>query len=239
MVAIVDRRISPACEMGLLKRGFRVIKLPPFSSLPEPLSSHPDMLMIASEGEIITSCAYCDEAPYVFSDISIALQKTRLTFTSDTPGERYPYDCIFNALVIGDNLFLKTDTASRELIALAERRGLKLVHTNQGYPACTVLPLGGGAAITADNGLARVLCEEGIDVTVISNADISLPPYDYGFIGGAAGVFEDTVYFLGDPKYHRDSEKIADAIARAGMKFVALADEPLTDLGRIIILRDN
>ena len=163
----------------------------------------------------------------------------KMTFTSQAPCAPYPNDCIFNALVMGEYMIAKTDTVARELISLAERQGLKLVHTQQGYPACTVLPLGDGGAITADRGMAKVLTECGIDVTLIENGDILLPPYEYGFIGGAAGTLGNTVYFLGDPARHRDFERIAAAIERAGMRYEALSDEPLSDLGRIVFWDSN
>ena len=84
--------------------------------------------------------------------------------------------------------------------------------------------------------MAQALSKLGINVTVISNADISLPPYEYGFIGGASGVFGDTVYFLGNPDLHRDGEKIRAAITGAGYKLCALSDEPLYDYGTLIFI---
>ena len=94
----------------------------------------------------------------------------------------------------------------------------------------------GNNAITGDEGMARALTSVGIKVTLISNGDISLPPYDYGFIGGTAGVLGNTVYFLGNPMLYRDGDKIVKAITEAGYKFEALSDEPLSDLGRIIFI---
>ena len=76
----------------------------------------------------------------------------------------------------------------------------------------------------------------GINVTLIENGDIQLYPYEYGFIGGAAGVYKNEVYFLGDPATHRDSKKIHDAIINEGFIPIALSDEPLTDLGRILFI---
>ncbi len=234
-LAIADERISAGCERGLLRLGFRVIKLPPLPNLPAAMASHPDMLMLAYKNEIVTSCLYAESADYILSDITLALDGVRLNVCSDSQGDSYPYDCIYNALVIGDKLFTKTDTAASGVISLAKRHGLNIVHTNQGYPACTTLPLGNSFAITSDKGMERALQNEGIRVTLIENGDISLPPYDYGFIGGAAGTLGDTVYFLGNPEHHRAFEKIQEAIASAGMKYTALSDEPLADLGRLIL----
>ncbi len=235
MISLVDGRISEKCERRLILEGFLVIKLPASRRLSTPLASHPDMLLFCHSNNIIASAEYCESFPYVFSDIREFSKNARLTFTSDTFSEKYPYDAIFNALVIGENIFLKTDTASAAVKDYAKRKGIKLVNTEQGYPACTVLAFG-NSAITADKGMAKILRENGVCITEISNGDVSLPPYEYGFIGGASGVFRDKVYFIGDISTHRDYSVIRKAILDAGYTPVSLSDEPLVDLGRIIFI---
>lgn len=234
MICLVDERISEKCERSLLKRGFRVIKMPRSKNLGSSVASHPDMLLFYHNGTLITSSEYCDEIPYIFSDIR-EFSSTSFIFTSDTQKPSYPQDAIFNALCIGEHVFLKEDTVSDAVKEYTGKRGLTPVAVKQGYPACTVLAFGNNA-ITADLGMASALSKAGIKVTLISNGDISLPPYEYGFIGGASGVLGKTVYFLGDPMLHRDGAKITGAITDAGYNFLALSDEPLSDLGRIIFI---
>ena len=233
-IALTDERISTKCERGLMLRGFRVLKMPRCSDLPEAMCSHPDMLMFAHKKRIITSAEYCDIADFTFSELSAHISGIFFTFTVDKLGKEYPSDCIFNALVIGDKMFCKADTASRAVTEYARMAGLKVIKVKQGYPACTVLPLGDKAAITSDRGMAAALRAEGIRTTVIDDGGIILPPYDFGFIGGAAGVFRDTVYFLGDIDTHPSSSLIKQAISDEGMLYESLSDEPLFDLGRII-----
>jgi hypothetical protein len=114
--------------------------------------------------------------------------------------------------------------------------GLEFIHTNQGYPACTVLKLTEKIAVTADDGMAKALSDKGITVYKIENSDkIKLPPYPYGFIGGCAGVFEDKVYFAGDLHFHPSCDIIKAAAAAAGLECVSLADgENLLDVGRLV-----
>ena len=79
--------------------------------------------------------------------------------------------------------------------------------------------------------------EKNYDLSIIiENGDISLPPYEYGFIGGAAGVYKNEVYFLGDISLHRSAKKICDAIRAEGFEPVSLSSEPLSDLGRILFI---
>ena len=235
MICLVDERISEKCERALLLRGARLIKLPPSEKLPAPMASHPDMLLFLHKNRIIASAEYCERYPYIFSDIRAFSDLAQFTFTADVFGDKYPNDAIFNALTVGDRMFLKKDTASKAVISYAETCGLDIINTRQGYPACTVLAFG-GAAITADVGMARQLTEAGIRVTLIENGDILLPPYGYGFIGGASGVYKNEVYFLGDVQSHRDATKICDSIRSEGFTPICLSNEPLSDLGRILFI---
>ena len=231
--AIVDERISKKCERGLERLGFKVIKVPPARSLPEPVASHTDMVMFAHKNRIITSADYCECGAWVFSDIREYSRDTEILFTADSYGNEYPTDAIFNALVVGKYAFIKPDTVSEAIKEYICSAGLEPVSVRQGYPACTVLAFG-NSAITADEGMASALLSKGIRVTLIRNGDISLPPYEYGFIGGASGVFSDKVYFLGDLNTHRDHEIIEKAIRDEGYTPISLSDEGLFDLGRII-----
>ena len=84
--------------------------------------------------------------------------------------------------------------------------------------------------------MASLLRENGIRVTLISKGGISLPPYDYGFIGGASGVVGRKIYFFGDLNSHPDSAVIRKAIEEEGFIPVSLSDERLRDLGGMILL---
>lgn len=235
-IAIVDARISAECQRGLMLHGFSVIKTAPSKRLGEAVCAHPDMLMLVYKNRIITSAAYCDEAPYVFTDIREACPSIEIEFVDEEQRPDYPHDAIFNALICKKRMFCRAQTVAMALKSLAVREGLKLIPVKQGYPACTVLMLNEESAITADRGMSRALRSEGIEVTEISDGDILLPPHKYGFIGGAAGVYGNKVFFLGSLDTHRDCEIIKDACKRAGLMPVSLSGEPLADLGRILFI---
>ena len=234
-VLLVDNRISNKCERTLEKEGFFLIKLPADPNLEKAIASHPDTVLFYNDGELITTADYCDAAAYVFSDIREFSPDVKIHFTSDIRSDKYPMDCQMNALVIGKRVFCKTDTVSKTIIDFANRRGYEIIHTNQGYPACSVLTFG-NSAITSDEGLASVMAKNGVRVTIISNGSISLPPYEYGFIGGASGVVGKKIYFLGRIESHPDYPAIFDAISQEGYTAISLSDEDLYDLGGIIPL---
>ena len=240
-IAITDSRIDAEAERRLTLLGYRVLTLPPYSKLSAPVASHPDMLIKRIGNELFTSADYCEEASYVFSDLSLLSvgTGTRFTFTADEFAPTYPSDVRFNALEMGNKLFCRVKSASESMLRAAEKHGLEIVNVNQGYPACTVLKLSDTAAITADAGMAQILEKHGIRVTLIANGGISLPPYEYGFIGGAGAVDGECLYFFGNPKLHTDADKILEAASKEGLRVVPLSSLGLCDLGGIIFTEGN
>ncbi len=235
-IALTDTRISKKCERELEIRGFHVIKMPPMPALPEPMASHPDMLLAYIDGTILTSAEYCDTAAYVFCEIRELLPNIKIRFCDTAQGNEYPMDAVYNVLTVGKRMFCRQKSAAPEIIEFASANGYRIIDVKQGYPACTTLALGENNAVSADEGMRRALEECGITVGKIENGSISLPPYEYGFIGGAAGVYKDTAYFLGDLDTHPSADIIKDSCLKAGIKPISLSDEGLADLGRIIFL---
>jgi hypothetical protein len=137
---------------------------------------------------------------------------------------------------MGNLLVCNRDTVSKNILEAARARGLKTVHTRQGYPACTTLYLGDTAAISSDRGVIKALAGVGVECLEIEKGGIALPPYEYGFIGGACGVFHDTVYFFGDLDTHPSSDIIRAFLDKRGYRAVSLFDGALVDLGGIVFL---
>lgn len=232
---LVDERISDECERALMLRGFYPIRLPRHPHLPDAICSHPDSLIFYHGGELFAPAEYCDIAPYVFTDVRERHPDIRIHFTSDELGDRYPLDCRMNAICITGKLFANLSSLSESISDYAKKNGIELVSTRQGYPACSTLRFG-NSVICADRGLEKVFSKNGIDVALIENGGIALPPYEYGFIGGASGVFGDKVYFIGDYKRHPSAEIIENALSAEGYTPISLSDEPLLDLGGLIFL---
>ncbi len=232
-LAIVDRRIPEECEGALRARGYRVITLPPSPRLLAPMASHTDMLLCKIGENFLTSADYAELALPSLSEI-YDLTHHRMHLTSDIHGEDYPRDVLFNCLILGKRLFARLSSLSPYLKELAASLGYTLIDVNQGYPACTVLRLNDNAVITADPGMARILSSLGVRVYKIKEGGISLPPYEYGFIGGAAGVDGERVYFLGDISSHPSYDTILSACCAEGLTPVMLGGGAPLDLGGIL-----
>ena len=235
----MDERIPSNCERTLAELGFCVIKLPMEKRLSPAVASHTDMLFFRHNNTLITSQIYFREHSDLFEKIRSCLSLD-IILADEAPGKDYPYDRIFNALVIGDKLFAKSEYLSGEIIKYSKDRGLKIIPVNQGYPACVTLGAP-GIAITSDAGMARTLKDEKVNVMLIPDSEIILlPPYKFGFIGGCAGVLHSTVYFIGNLLSHPYGKRIEERLAKAGYSCVSLDPESdsLFDMGGIFFFEN-
>ena len=230
--ALVDERISDKCFDELKNQGFHPIKLKKADALPTPIASHTDILSFKLGDILFFSRKYFEDNSGILSP----LDATKIHLSEERQGVNYPLDAIFNGLLLGETLFCKSDTFSLEIKKKAQELGIKIVNVKQGYPACTALKISENAIITADRGMAKAVKAEGISVLTIENGGVSLPPYEYGFIGGAGALFEDKIYFLGDISKHPDADRILKFIKENKKTAISLSDEPLADLGGIIFI---
>lgn len=216
------------CIKGLEALGYTPLLLPPFDRLSEPVCTHADMLFFSYSNYIVTQRDYYKTASDVFDTLSSNCGIS-LILADDDIKKEYPHDIAYNAIALGKKLYSNTRFTSKKVSELFPVH----IHTKQGYSACSTLALTETHVITADPSLSRVYEKNGINVTLVSNGSISLPPYDYGFIGGASGVFGNTVFFAGELSFHRDADIIKEAIRRCGMNYISLSNEPLSDIGGI------
>ena len=240
-LVITDERIPKECLSSLGALGFDILTLPPDRRLPSPVASHTDMLLFKCNKTFVASKDYLRIAPAVYGKLA-SLKGYTLVESDEAPRDAYPHDAIFNAAIIGDRLLAKTDTVARDVIRCAKDEGLKVIHTRQGYPACTVLVLDKDHAITSDEGSARLLSEAGVSVLTIRNSSaVKLPPYDFGFIGGCAGVFDNKVYFVGNLDSHPDARAISSFIKDIGFDAVSLAPslDCLFDVGGLAFIDEG
>ena len=238
-IALVDERIDDVCAEGLCSFGFTPVRLKPHRQLSSAVRSHTDLIISRLGDEYFMTEEYKDAYPSLVGKIEKMLSKKALHFTPDTLCDIYPKDCALNFFALDGAIVCNPKTLSPTVLKRAKEKGLRIISVKQGYPACSALRLNGRAVITADCGIARALEAEGFRAYLIEAGGISLPPHEYGFIGGAAGVFGDTVYFLGDVSRHASFERIKYAIKSEGMNYISLSEGELCDLGGILFAEEN
>lgn len=235
MIAIVDQRLPKDAKEQLTALGFSVISLPPFSKLASPVASHPDMLLFPIGDRIYVHREYYDEAATILERIAKKTRRVLYPIETDVSTE-YPHDVTLNLFLIGKYLAGRTDRTPDAILDYASKLGYEPVLVKQGYAKCATVVLGDNAIITADPSIRDTMKPLGIDVLSISVGGVSLPGYDYGFIGGTCGVFGDRVLFCGDLARHPDAETMAAFCESHGFRADSLSHEPLFDVGSLFFL---
>ena len=156
--------------------------------------------------------------------------------SNDKLWDKYPYDARLNAIIIGNKLFCHLQTVSTAIIEYAREKNLHLINTKQGYPACSTLKISENAVICADRGLTAVYRIHGISVYEINEGEITLPPYRYGFIGGASAKLGKEICFFGEISLHSSRKIIEEALKEHSLIPLISCRGILRDLGGGILL---
>ena len=141
-----------------------------------------------------------------------------------------------NDFVVGNKLICNKKTVSKHILSAAFENGCELVDVAQGYTKCSIAVVSDNAMITADKAIAKACADANIDVLQIFDGYISLPPYDFGFIGGTSGRFGDNIYFCGSLNSHPDGEKIKDFCKKHNKTVLSLSDGVLQDVGSLFFI---
>ena len=230
-IALVDCRSDRRYTDRLHALGYRTVGLPPYSKLSPPVASHPDLLFFRYRDTVVCRREYLEEHPELSVLVSELSENYRVVLSDSSATPDYPGEVGLCALPLGKRILCRARYATHEIFSLAET-----LDVPQGYAACSCISLEPDRLITADAGIARIARREGITVLEISCGGVTLPPYEYGFIGGASGVDGDAVYFFGDPMSHPDGEAICRFITESGRRAVSLGEGGLEDFGKILFI---
>lgn len=226
MIAYLSQNADKIIIDALKQEDFEVKLLAPFRALENPVSTHADMLLLALGDTVFVHKDY---------ENKINLENFKNIVKVDEPvGAKYPNDILFNVAIVGNHAFCNVKHASGTVLDHLKREGYFIHHVSQGYAHCSTLIVDENAIITADEGIANAAREAGIDVLKISSGHISLPPYDYGFIGGASGSTDSAVYFCGSLEHHPDGESIRKFIEAHRKSAIEFSPAPLSDVGGIL-----
>jgi hypothetical protein len=100
------------------------------------------------------------------------------------------------------------------------------------------VPVDSRHIITSDRGIKSAWENNKGKALLVRPGHVRLPGYDTGFLGGASGVTQKAVFFVGSLKYHPDGVAIRGLIKKCGKGVIELYDGPLYDVGSILFFPD-
>ena len=215
-------------KMNLGKFG-EVIELFTEELVYNAISGHPDIFITQFAEYIII-------APNLPDEYKIQLKKHSIHFIDGNKpvGNKYPETARYNAVVTSKYFIHNLKISDKKLLEVAANK--TKIHVLQGYTRCNLIPLNDEKMITSDNGIYKTLVREGVDVLLVRPEGILLPGFRNGFIGGACGVFENHIFFLGSLKHHIDGKEIEMFVRKNGFEIIELYSGPLFDGGGILFL---
>lgn len=222
-------------ENALENAGFEVLKLGICESLPKPVSGHADLVTAKFDNRLIVA----GEKERILKELdskSLFLSKYELCTCDIELSDTYPGDVPLNFAVVGNFVICNPKTVWNEIVYIAPKSGKTVIPVLQGYTKCSTLVVDDKSIITDDESIFRAT-QGTLDTLLVSKGSISLPGYNYGFIGGASFTCGGTVYFFGNLSSHPDHLKIRSFIEERGMRTFSLSSEHnLIDIGGAIVL---
>ena len=209
--------------------GINAVKVFPCRYLPYYERYHADM-----------QCSYYERGRvFVSTDSSVELGKLSLKikteFSEDKIGTEYPYNTLFNHVVMGSFLICREKYTCTEVKSYCISKKIRFIDVKQGYTKCSAAVVNENAVITADSGIYSACIKNGIDVLMVEQGDVRLYGYGYGFIGGCCGkISKDILAFTGKLSLHRDFDRIKSFLRNYNIYSLELSNKPLADVGSIL-----
>jgi len=233
--AICSYRITREIEENIVKLGLLPIKLRGLNKADtfgevHPISYHPDMFCFRLHGNtLIVYESVCRSNREILDALNIDI----ITVSDPISGE-YPYYIGLNCAKAGKYLICAVKYTHPLILERAALHNLEIIDVRQGYAGCSVCVVR-DTIITADRGIYEKFPYEKLLIE-IGAGHIDLYGYNYGFIGGCAGYFNNKLLFMGDIRRHPDCKKIKDFCDRQGVDIISLSRDKLRDYGGILIV---
>lgn len=233
MFCFVDYRITNIELENLTSLGLTPIKVPKSPLLYEAIDGHVDIQVFILDKDKKTVLVHKD-MPKSFLN-KLKENKINYILSDRNLDSKYPFDIPLN--VLKTKHFIMHNLKYTDPKILKFFKDKKLLNTKQGYTKCSVLPLSNNSFITSDKSIYTTLLNEGLNVLLVPPGDISLPPLDYGFIGGVGGMIdENTLALFGDLDSYAHKDKILEFLAPLNIKIVSLKKGTLSDRGSLLVI---
>ncbi|MGG7176241.1 DUF6873 family GME fold protein [Clostridium paraputrificum] len=233
MHCFVDYRTTTEELNNLIKLNLEPIIIPKTSSVYKAIDGHVDIQLniVDYKKRIVIIQKNIDKN---FIDQLVA-KNINYIFSKEPLGNNYPNDIILNGLVL-DNHFIHNINYTDENF-LETQKDKTIIHVNQGYTKCSVLPIRNNALITNDSGIYDSLYNSTFDVLLLPPGDILLPSLNYGFIGGTGGMISNNKLGLfGELQHYIHGEAIYDFLYKYDVEPISLKKGKLIDRGSLFCI---
>lgn len=231
MYIIIDKKIPQQAKEKLAEYG-KLIELETSGITYDAISGHPDVFF-HQMGDTLIYAPNLSEKYKNFMEENIP----NVICGEQGVGMKYPASSAYNAVSTPTLLIHNFRNTDASITTAAE--DTDLIHVDQGYTRCTLLPLGDDHFITSDEKTQRVLHRFDKDCLLVDPAGISLEGFEHGFFGGCCGILDKQVFIIGSLDKYPEGKKVADYLKAHNFEIIELFNGPLFDGGSIIFVPKN
>lgn len=188
-LVIADNRLESSAKASLEKIA-KVIWFETKDICYESISGHPDIFFC----QIANTLVVAPNCPQVFIE-QLHQHKVNFVFGYTNVGAKFPETVSYNALANSKYLIHNLKYTDKKILELADLHKLEKVNVNQAYTRCTSIALDNNQVISSDEQISKKLRSLGFEMLEIKTQNIKIGTFNYGFIGGCAGTFNNNIVF--------------------------------------------
>ena len=228
MLIIVDKKIPDEAKSNLRLYG-ELLEFETTGIVYDAISGHPDIFITKA----IDTWIIASNTPDFIKE-ALENHNIKVVEGEEPVGEKYPKSSIYNVVCTSTHLihnFRNTDS-----IITRTCEDLDLIHVDQGYTRCNLIPLSDDAFISSDKGISKVLDRYGIENIFVDPKGIDLPGFSSGFFGGCCGIFDQKLFVIGKIDHLAKATELREFITSKNIEIIELYDGNLFDGGSILFL---
>jgi len=223
-IALIDPKMPKEAKEKLKRLNYYVLEAFLHKKLQKSIKGHSDMMLFKYGKKVIHEPSLESIADLLRENGYECIKGERIT------SSKYPKDVIYNACNVSRNIIHYKGKIEKNIKAFKCR----YIPVKQGYAKCSIVPVDNRSIITSDIDIKNAWEKNGGIVQLIRPGHIRLPGYNTGFIGGASGVNDKTIFFVGNLDAHPDGSLIRDFIEKRHKNIIELYKGPLYDVGTVM-----
>jgi len=231
MRILIDKKIPDDAKKNLQQYG-DLLEIETSGITYDAISGHPDIFFHQIGDKLVV-------APNTPKAYIKALEErgVDLVLGEQPVGEKYPASSAYNAVSTTSLLIHNFRNTESVITRLGE--DLDLIHVDQGYTRCNILPLDDDHFITSDDKVKRVLDRFNKESIYVEPESILLEGFKHGFFGGCCGIHNQKVFIIGSLKKFPEGDKVRDYLSLLHYEIIELYDGQLFDGGSILFIESH
>lgn len=223
---VIDYRTDIKAAEFLQSCGFNVVFSKKILNLYEAVNGHTDLQLVRIDDTLIC-------APECYEHYKQFFDENLVCGTKKIKGS-YPGDIWYNAAVFGKTAIHNFKYTDTKLYEEMKAKSLNLINVKQGYSKCSICIVSDNAIITDDEGIYKSAVENKTDALKITKGDVFLKGMNYGFFGGATGLYNDTLFVNGELKTHTDEKNIRAFCRNYNVYVAEMKKGTICDIGSVL-----